>query len=70
MLPLDFGRHDGVPVALHSWIHVTAVLMRIPSKSATTGAGRSAANTADAVCFTCLAYKPASRQLRREIGLA
>jgi hypothetical protein len=32
--------------------------MRIPSKSAMTGAGRSEANAANAVFLACRAYKP------------
>lgn len=39
--------------------------MRIPSKSAMTGAGRSEANAANAVFLACRAYKP-RRQLCRE----
>jgi hypothetical protein len=55
---LDFDFYEAVPVALHSLPHLTAVLLRIPSKSAMTGAGRSEANAANAVFLACRPYKP------------
>jgi hypothetical protein len=68
LLPLDLAATKEYQSRFTVCPHVTAVLMRIPSKSAMTGAGRSEANAANAVLLACRAYKP-RRQLCREKGL-